>query len=94
MKEWRCKCENGLVDTVGEGERVRQMEKADQHIYTIMCKMDSWVVPSINTGSPIWHSVMTQGGAGMGRGEGGSRGIYVQIQLIHLCCTAETNITL
>lgn len=90
MKEWRCKCENGLVDTVGR-ERVRQMEKVDQHIYASW----KWIAGEKllhNTGSPIWHSVMTQGG-GMGEGRRLKRDICTNTA-DSPCCTAETNITL
>ena len=52
--------EMGLVDTVGE--RVRGINgESSINIYTLLCV--KWIVDEkllYKTGSPAWHSVMTQ----------------------------------
>ena len=55
--------EKGLVDTVGGGER------GSIDIYTLSCVKQIGIERLLyNTGSPAWHSVMTQrGGVGEGR---------------------------
>jgi len=58
-KEWRCKCENGLVDTVGEGESGTNGESS---INIYIPSRVKWIADEklpYNTGSPIWRSVMT-----------------------------------
>ena len=51
--------ENGLVDTVGEGESGTNGESSID-IYTLSCV--KWMAGErllYNTGSPVWSSVMT-----------------------------------
>lgn len=86
MKEWRCKCENGLVDTVGEGESETNGESRSTYIPSCV----KWIAGEKllhNTGSPIWHSVMTQGG-GMGGGGGRLKRDICTNTADSPCCTA------
>ena len=78
--------ENRFVDTAGEGEGGTDRGSSID-IYTLS-RVKQIVSGKVlnNSGSPAWHSVMTQSGAMRG-GEGGSRGkgyIYPQIIMVHI----------
>ena len=70
-KEWRCRCRNSLVDTVGERESGTNGESSI-NIYTLSCvKYIAGEKLLYNTESPAWHSVMSGGVEGGGvSGEG------------------------
>ena len=66
-KEWRCKIENGHVDTAGEGEGGMSWESSsDLHTLSCVKWRASGKLPN-STGRSTWCSVMTWAGGAGGR---------------------------
>ena len=92
-KEWSSKdVENGLVDTVGEGESGTNGESSTD-IYILSRVW--WVAGKkllCRAGSPVWRSVWPRGmGWGEGREAREREDVYI-IMAGLCCCMAETNV--